>query len=616
MARPPSDTTGGLWEFTEYFLDQRGPQNVPQKFLKNARWEQDYKTHPGYFAGVGSLVIHVEFNFDHLCWTEVRYRRTERRWHVHRIAESELGLNIHLDELTPDEVLQVAGESDSSTPSTLTGQQIRERVEEHTMSQATDSFEETEERMSDGELEYSEEPASRFSDSGMIADENDPGKVVDHFVDPEEAQARATQTATTIRTQPSLWAEPSNIQRAAGENPPGGSGGGGGGGDGGDGGGGGGGGGNPPAAGGPPPGNPIGGDHRLFGQPPDVFTGDRTKTKEFLTQWELYYNLNHLTNVMGVPYSRCMFFLTFCKGPLMATWASTIARDIATRARRPGVGINDERLWTHLADSFRRQYADTMERERAEDVLQRGIKMKGENLDDYISRYEALTLEAGYRRDDPLCLRKFTDGLPHDLYKDCKRLDRPGTYEEWKESAIQRQGEYVHFKNRKEQVKGVPPRLYNPFAPRSSAHAPQRDPDAMDVDRGRVRLAGAENVLYNDAYKREIQRRTQEEDRRLEVDDAPRPPFKPREGYHRRQQEMRKGGLAKVTCYNCNQQGHISRYCPQKRKAKARATPEEPANQSPIERANTWLRGVGGESDEVKNLILQTMWKDEDFPSA
>ena len=45
-----------------------------------------------------------------------------------------------------------------------------------------------------------------------------------------------------------------------------------------------------------------------------------------------------------------------------------------------------------------------MEQEHAEDVLQRGIKMKGENLDDYIAQYEALTLEAGYRQDDPLCL--------------------------------------------------------------------------------------------------------------------------------------------------------------------------------------------------------------------
>ena len=125
MARP-TDTTKGLWDFTEYFLDQRGPQNVPQKFLKNSKWEEDYKTHPGYFAGTGSLVVHVEFNFEHLCWTEARYRRTERRWHIHRIAESSLGLDIAIDELTSDEILQVTGGSDSSTPSTLTGQQIRE----------------------------------------------------------------------------------------------------------------------------------------------------------------------------------------------------------------------------------------------------------------------------------------------------------------------------------------------------------------------------------------------------------------------------------------------------------------------------------------------------------
>ena len=328
------------------------------------------------------------------------------------------------------------------------------------MSQTMDSFEETEERMSKGQLEYFGEPIDQFPTPDVLTNE-DHREMLTHFANPDDAQVRATQTETTmtIRIQPDLWGNPqaSTIQRAAGENPPpdnsrgggsgGGGGGGGGGGDGG--GGGGGGGGNPPAAGGPPPGlgGGAGGDHRLFGQPLDVFLGDRAKTKEFLTQWELYYNLNHLTSVMGVPYSRCMLFLTFCKGPLMVTWASTIARDIANRARQPGVGIRDERLWTHLVDLFRQQYADTMERERVEDVLQRAIKMKGEDLDSYIARYEALTLEAGYRRDDPLCLRKFTNGLPHDLYKDCMHLDRPGNYEQWKASAIHRQGEYVHFKN-------------------------------------------------------------------------------------------------------------------------------------------------------------------------
>ena len=82
-----------------------------------------------------------------------------------------------------------------------------------------------------------------------------------------------------------------------------------------------------------------------------------------------------------------------------------------------------------------------------------------------------------------------------------------------------------------EQVKGVPPRLYNPFTPRQNQHAAHRDPDAMDVDRGRARLADAEDVLYNDAYRRELERRGCEEDQRLGINTTtPKPPFKPREG--------------------------------------------------------------------------------------
>ena len=148
-------------------------------------------------------------------------------------------------------------------------------------------------------------------------------------------------------------------------------------------------------------------------------------------------------------------------------------------------------------------------------------------------------------------------------------------------------------------------------------HVAHRDPDAMDLDRGRARLADAEDVLYNDKYRREVKRRSREEDQRLGIDATQsKPPFKPREGYHQHQQERHKGGLAKVKCFNCSQMGHISHYCPQKRQTKAWATNEGPVEQTPVERANTWLCGVEGESDKVKNLILQTMWKDKDFPDT
>ena len=50
----------------------------------------------------------------------------------------------------------------------------------------------------------------------------------------------------------------------------------------------------------------------------------------------------------------------------------------------------DEALWDHVYDSFRRQYADMQERERAEDTLQQGISMKQGDLDAYIAEYEVL----------------------------------------------------------------------------------------------------------------------------------------------------------------------------------------------------------------------------------
>ena len=59
----------------------------------------------------------------------------------------------------------------------------------------------------------------------------------------------------------------------------------------------------------------------------------------------------------------------------------------------------------------------------------------------------------------------------------------------------------------------MPPRLYNPFAPKQQGYTPRRDPDAMDVDWGRVCLAGAEDILYNERYQEDQRQRQKEEDK-------------------------------------------------------------------------------------------------------
>ena len=63
---------------------------------------------------------------------------------------------------------------------------------------------------------------------------------------------------------------------------------------------------------------------------------------------------------------------------------------------RSGVPVNYEAFWDHVYDSFRRQYADMQERERAEDTLQQGISMRLGELDAYIAENEVLVEMAGY----------------------------------------------------------------------------------------------------------------------------------------------------------------------------------------------------------------------------
>jgi hypothetical protein len=71
--------------------------------------------------------------------------------------------------------------------------------------------------------------------------------------------------------------------------------------------------GGPPGGGGGPPGGipmpmpqaPQPGGHqgdKLVGNPPIIFTGDRSKAEQFITQWQLYEGVNITNTLMRNPY--------------------------------------------------------------------------------------------------------------------------------------------------------------------------------------------------------------------------------------------------------------------------------------------------------------------------
>ena len=67
-------------------------------------------------------------------------------------------------------------------------------------------------------------------------------------------------------------------------------------------------------------------DGKLYSLAPDTFTGNRSKVKDFITQWEQYWSLNYNNALMRVPYTQAKLFLMYIKGDLTTSWSSKIGR--------------------------------------------------------------------------------------------------------------------------------------------------------------------------------------------------------------------------------------------------------------------------------------------------
>jgi hypothetical protein len=389
-------------------------------------------------------------------------------------------------------------------------------------------------------------------------------------------------------------------------------------------GGGGGGGGGLPAPAGPglfPPHGRAPDTNKFLGSEPEVFTGDRTKVESFLMQWELYCGVNTNNAAIQNQYQKTMLFLTYVKGDLVRTWVLAASRWLGQEVAVYHVDQYDPYLWESIEGAFRRQFANTLEKEQAQNKLRQGIHMKDGKIDEYVAEFDTLVTQAGYKADDAQMLEKFISGLPASLYETIYQLDDPKMYEAWRRAAIKRQEKWLHMQSIKQGR-----RMLDSFRQASGSRninlnwflaPPSRDPNAMDTS-ARTRVQGHLSLT----------------DDPPEYKEDTKPPFQPREGYHCAQQEHRGGGnLSKVKCYNCDKMGHFARDCraPQREQQwrserrqgqswgrQARDEEErELSEPEPRDKADSWLRAIAEEDDKVKNMILRDLvGKNKDFLNA
>ncbi len=482
-------TTKERWVFAPYSIQDRGERDVPLIYLKAARW-RTVRGSTGYFVNIPtrpSQYYPVEFNHDFVCWTEITWDAPQNRWNVERPAGPDYRCDIFEDEVqTAGQVGLIDGQT---APTPRTPEPSTEDEEEERESEGSENTAETgipgntteEEglaelaesiRINPPEMTTMTEPVEIATEGATYLRREMVGEIhpqTGHRVrtaDDEAALRRAQepdrpdppsggpeqlpelppirlpQDDQPRRRPPGGGGFPRGFPRGGGF--PGGGGLPGGGGY--------------PGGGGVPPGGPPGGgwgppplpmpqvhQGKLVGEPPTIYDGDRKKTTLFINEWELYWVVNNDNALMINPYRRAMFFLTYIKGTRVNEWVMAVNRWLA-RQIQGGINTGDERLWNEVAASFTRRFADSLAKENAQSILRAGVKMKGEDIDAYIVEIEELIRLAEYRFDVPQTIEVFTDGLPTGLYQKILELDRPATYEQWKQAAINRQQDYIHMK--------------------------------------------------------------------------------------------------------------------------------------------------------------------------
>jgi hypothetical protein len=241
-------------------------------------------------------------------------------------------------------------------------------------------------------------------------------------------------------------------------------------------------------------------DKKLVGNTPLIFTGERARAKEFITQWQLYEGVNITNELMRNAYQQAMLFLTYIQGPIVNKWVKGVNAWLRGQIINQRWAPTDERLWNEVFDSFNRQFANVMEQEDAQAALAKGLQLEKGDLDKLITEFEQLVRHTGYNVNQDLVLHIFTSALPNMMYEYIVRTIPPNaTYKQWRAAAIEQQKIYIHMRNRADRfkTKAKPPPTNNWKLFNTQWKNPQRDPNAMDTSPGRThaQIAEAEDFL-------------------------------------------------------------------------------------------------------------------------
>jgi hypothetical protein len=166
-----------------------------------------------------------------------------------------------------------------------------------------------------------------------------------------------------------------------------------------------------------------------------VFTGDRSKSIQFLKEFRIYRLSNRINPTLAIPLDQIGVFFSYIRGKDVDDWVEFELNKVDTALAR-GVLLEQEDLWDMVVRDFRLGFMDTTKTQTAHKDLLNLIMKPGE-LDQYISAFEHLRLQARWGADEAGTIMLFKKGLTNGLHRAVleKTTPHPTTLRGWMDAA-------------------------------------------------------------------------------------------------------------------------------------------------------------------------------------
>jgi hypothetical protein len=218
------------------------------------------------------------------------------------------------------------------------------------------------------------------------------------------------------------------------------------------------------------------------GKAPDVFNGDRTKSKAFISDLKIYFRINQNHPDVKNYHTRVFIALSFIKGPNIVNWVDAqFCRAEDNLIDLAGGDETNPDLWNDFINKFKRAYISTTAKENAYVKLQ-SLTMKGDRLDEYIADFATLIRELEWDEDSKIACHHFRQGLPVLLVRQILQHEgNPNSLTRWEKVAGIHHARWAITKAFGYTGKGGKQGGFKPHF-HQKRKKKEQDPDTMDVD--------------------------------------------------------------------------------------------------------------------------------------